>query len=264
MQAFRLPRFYLPYPARLNPNLDRAREHAAEWAHRMGMLTAPKPGGGVVWTEPELAAMDYPLMCAYTHPDCDARVLEVITDWYVWVFFFDDHFLETFKYARDLGGAKTYLDRLELFMTDEPPEPQNPAEAGLNDLWQRTIPAMSEHWRERFTASTHNLMVESMWELENIDAGRVANPIEYVQMRRRVGGAPWSANLVEYAAGAEIPAGCPGPGRCGCLRTRSRTPCTCATTCSPTSERSASRGRTPTRSWSSKNSSAVPPSAPLT
>ena len=97
MQAFRLPRFYLPYPARLNPNLDRAREHAAEWARQMGMLTAPKPGGGVVWTEPELAAMDYPLMCAYTHPDCDARVLELITDWYVWVFFFDDHFLETFQ-----------------------------------------------------------------------------------------------------------------------------------------------------------------------
>jgi germacradienol/geosmin synthase len=45
-----------------------------------------------------------------------------------------------------------------------------------------------------------------MWELENIDKGRVANPIEYVQMRRRVGGAPWSANLVEFAAGAEVPA----------------------------------------------------------
>ena len=48
-------------------------------------------------------------------------------------------------------------------------------------------------------------MVESMWELDNIDKGRVANPIEYVQMRRRVGGAPWSANLVEFAVGAEVP-----------------------------------------------------------
>jgi germacradienol/geosmin synthase len=48
-------------------------------------------------------------------------------------------------------------------------------------------------------------MVESMWELGNIAAGRIANPIEYVQVRRRVGGAPWSANLVEHATGAEIP-----------------------------------------------------------
>src|SRR5207245_11434403 len=29
---------------------------------------------------------------------------------------------------------------------------------------------------------------------------------EYLEMRRRVGGAPWSANLVEHAVGAEVPA----------------------------------------------------------
>ncbi|WP_433256244.1 family 2 encapsulin nanocompartment cargo protein terpene cyclase [Streptosporangium sp. CA-135522] len=213
MQAFTLPDFYMPYPARINPHLERSREHSAAWARRMGMLDAPKPGGGVVWDETALATMDYALMCAYTHPDCDGPVLDLITDWYVWVFFFDDHFLEQFKHSRDLSGAKAHLDRLELFMTVEgqaPPEPENPAEAGLRDLWERTVPAMSHGWRRRFITSTHNLMVESMWELDNIDRGRIANPIEYVQMRRRVGGAPWSANLVEYAVGAEIPDGLAG------------------------------------------------------
>ncbi len=207
MQAFTLPDFYMPYPARINPHLERSRGHSAAWARQMGMLEASKPGGGVVWDDAALARMDYALMCAYTHPDCDGPTLDLITDWYVWVFFFDDHFLEHFKYSRDLAGAKAYLDRLELFMTAEgetPPEPTNPAEAGLKDLWERTVPAMSDGWRRRFTISTHNLMVESMWELDNINRGRVANPIEYVQMRRRVGGAPWSANLVEYAVGAEI------------------------------------------------------------
>jgi germacradienol/geosmin synthase len=198
--AFALPEFYLPYPARLNPNLEHARAHSPEWAREMGMLDDPD-----VWDEAALAAMDYPLLCAYTHPDCDARTLDLITDWYVWVFFFDDHFLEKFKYSRDLSGAKTYLDRLELFMGSAQ-APANPAEAGLRDLWERTAPHMSPGWQERFRTSTHNLMIESMWELENIDAGRIANPIEYLQMRRRVGGAPWSANLVEYASRAELPA----------------------------------------------------------
>ncbi|MGI8333767.1 family 2 encapsulin nanocompartment cargo protein terpene cyclase [Actinomadura scrupuli] len=208
MQPFALPDFYVPYPARINPHLERAREHSTAWARRMGMLDTPKPGGGVVWDEAALARMDYALMCAYTHPDCDGPALDLITDWYVWVFFFDDHFLEQFKYSRDVTGAKAYLDRLELFMTaddETPPEPENAAEAGLRDLWERTVPAMSQGWRRRFITSTHNLMVESMWELNNIDRGRIANPIEYVQMRRRVGGAPWSANLVEYAVGAEVP-----------------------------------------------------------
>ncbi|HVW39809.1 MAG TPA: germacradienol/geosmin synthase [Amycolatopsis sp.] len=205
MQAFTLPDFYLPYPARINPHLERTRAHSDEWARRMGMLDAPKPGGGVVWTAADLTTMDYALMCAYTHPDCDGPALDLVTDWYVWVFFFDDHFLEEFKYSRDLVGAKAYLDHLGLFMTDEPPEPTNPAESGLKDLWERTVPAMSPAWRERFVTSTHNLMVESLWELDNIDRGRIANPIEYMQMRRKVGGAPWSANLVEYAVGAEVP-----------------------------------------------------------
>lgn len=205
MDAFVLPDFYLPYPARLNPNLEHARAHSPAWAHQMGMLDAPKPGGGIVWDEAALAAMDYPLLCAYTHPDCDAGTLDLITDWYVWVFFFDDHFLEHFKYSRDSGGARDYLDRLGQFMSDEPPEPSNPAEKGLGELWARTVPSMSDQWRQRFVTSTHNLMVESMWELENIDEGRVANPVEYMQMRRRVGGAPWSANLVEYAVAAEVP-----------------------------------------------------------
>jgi len=169
------------------------------------MLSAPKPGGGLVWDEAALVAMDYALLCAYTHPDCDSGTLNLITDWYVWVFFFDDHFLETFKHARDHSGARAYLDSLELFMSDRGLSPGNPCEAGLADLWARTVPDMSGGWRRRFVTATHNLMVESVWELENIDAGRVANPIEYLQMRRRVGGAPWSACLVEYAVGAEVP-----------------------------------------------------------
>src|SRR3989442_711968 len=109
MPAFTLPDFYLPYPARLNPHVERAREHSTGWARDLGMLDAPKPGGGVVWDEAPLRRMDYGLLVAHAHPDCDE--------------------------------------------------------------------------------------------------GRVDNPIEYVQMRRRVGGAPWSANLVEYAAGAEVPDG---------------------------------------------------------
>ncbi|RSN53547.1 Geosmin synthase [Amycolatopsis sp. WAC 04182] len=208
MQAFTLPEFYVPHPASMNPHLEAARTHSMAWARRMGMLDSPSPSGEVVWTEEALAKMDYALLCAHTHPDCDGPSLDLVTDWYVWVFFFDDDFLAQFKYTRDIEGAKAYLDRLELFMTgpgETSPEPGNPAEAGLEDLWARTIPSMSEAWRRRFVTSTHNLMVESLWELDNIDRGRIANPIEYIQMRRRVGGAPWSANLIEYAVGAEVP-----------------------------------------------------------
>jgi germacradienol/geosmin synthase len=203
-QPFELPQFYLPYPARLNPCLDQARAHARTWAREMGMLE-----GSGIWEQADLDAHDYALLCAYTHPDCDGPALSLITDWYVWVFFFDDHFLETFKRTQDRAGGKAYLDRLPLFMpmdgAAEVPEPANPVEAGLADLWARTVPAMSAEWRRRFALSTENLLNESLWELSNIDEGRIANPVEYIEMRRKVGGAPWSAGLIEYAT-AEVPA----------------------------------------------------------
>ncbi|WEO94569.1 germacradienol/geosmin synthase Cyc2 [Streptomyces sp. FXJ1.172] len=207
-QPFELPHFYMPYPARLNPHLEEARAHSAAWAREMGMLE-----GSGIWDRADLEAHDYGLLCSYTHPDCDGPALSLITDWYVWVFFFDDHFLDMYKRTQDRAAAKAHLDRLPLFMpldlATSVPEPRNPVEAGLKDLWARTVPSMSVDWRRRFALATEHLLNESMWELSNINEGRIANPVEYIEMRRKVGGAPWSAGLVEYA-NAEVPAAVAG------------------------------------------------------
>lgn len=207
-QPFQLPEFYVPYPARLNQHLEEARGHSREWARGMEMVDIPQ-NGVRIWDGADLDAHDYALLCAYTHPDASTDNLNLVTDWYVWVFYFDDHFLELYKRPRDIEGGKAYLDRLKLFMPAEgdiQAEATNPVERGLADLWNRTVPHRSGDWRRRFIESTTNLLDESLWELANIDAGRVANPIEYIEMRRKVGGAPWSANLIEHVTDAEVPA----------------------------------------------------------
>ncbi|MBP2479303.1 germacradienol/geosmin synthase [Crossiella equi] len=207
MQPFELPDFYMPYPARLNPNLEAARVHTKAWAYEMDMIDVPQHGVPI-WDEHDLDSHDYALLCSYTHPDCDTETLNLITDWYVWVFYFDDHFLEMYKRTKDMKSAVDYLDRLRLFMpvTGAITEtPTNPVEKGLMDLWNRTVPSHSQDWRARFVQSTKNLLDESLWELSNINAQRLSNPIEYIEMRRKVGGAPWSANLVEHATGLEVP-----------------------------------------------------------
>jgi germacradienol/geosmin synthase len=210
-QPFELPDFYMPHPARLNPHLEGARTHSKAWAYSMGILGSEKDAeAAAIWDERAFDAHDYALLCAYTHPDASAVELDLVTDWYVWVFFFDDHFLEIYKRSRDMDGAKAYLDRLPMFMPlsggASAEAPTNPVERGLADLWARTTPTTSLDWRERFIESTRDLLAESLWELANIRQSRVSNPIEYIEMRRKVGGAPWSAGLVEHAVGAEIPA----------------------------------------------------------
>lgn len=211
MQPFQLPDFYMPYPARLNPHLEGARAHSKAWSYEMGFLeVSADPKHPPIWDEQDFDNHDYALLCAYTHPECDAAELDLVTDWYVWVFYFDDHFLELYKRTRDSVGAKAYLDRIPLFMPlgsgAAAPSATNPIERALADLWARTVPGTSEDWRRRFLENTKHLLLESMWELANIEGNRVANPVEYIEMRRKVGGAPWSAGLVEHAVGAEVPA----------------------------------------------------------
>ncbi|MGH3869656.1 MAG: terpene synthase family protein [Pseudonocardiaceae bacterium] len=209
MRPYELPDFYMPYPARLSPHLDTARVHTKAWAREMGMLDAPAGAPGAnVWDETGFDSMDFALLCAYTHPNAPSRELDLVTDWYVWVFYFDDHFLEIYKRSQDQAGAKEYLEGLPAFMPVDlgpTPEPTNPVERGLIDLWARTVPYRSPQWRLRFFESTKNLLHESTWELANISGNRVPNPIEYIEVRRKVGGAPWSANLVEHAAFIEVP-----------------------------------------------------------
>jgi germacradienol/geosmin synthase len=211
-QPFELPDFYMPYPARLNPNLEPARIHTKAWARQIGILDPPPddPDSPDIWDEAKFDSMDYALLCAYTHPDAPGPELDLVTDWYVWVFYFDDHFLDVFKRSQDVAGGKAYLDRLPEFMPLDPgdpmPDPTNPVERGLADLWARTVFTKSHEWRVRFRQNTESLLEESTWELLNITERRIPNPIEYIEMRRKVGGAPWSADLVEHANFVEVPA----------------------------------------------------------
>ncbi|PHK11171.1 hypothetical protein VF10_35045, partial [Nostoc linckia z13] len=130
MQPFKLPEFYVPWPARLNPNLEAARIHSKAWAYEMGILGGTEGSEDYgIWDEHKFDAHDYALLCSYTHPDADEHMLNLVTDWYVWVFFFDDHFLELYKRTQDTTGAKKYLYGLPAFMPVQPqqtpPEPTN-------------------------------------------------------------------------------------------------------------------------------------------
>ena len=210
MQPFDLPDFYLPWPARLNPNLETARAHSKSWGFEMGLLQGDGDYEGVaIWDEEEFDAMDFGLFCAYCHPDADQSGLELATDWYVWGFFVDDYFLEVFKRSQDRSGGRAFLDRLPLFMpVDLPaeiPEPVAPIERSIADLWARTAPNRDRAWRERYFDDVLGIVEDNIWELTNISAGRISNPVEYLEVRRKMGGGVWVATLTECIESIQIP-----------------------------------------------------------
>ena len=210
MPPFELPNFYLPWPARLNPNLETARIHSKAWAYKMGILgpDATDEHNHKIWDERDFDKHDYALLCSYIHPETPGPELNLMTEWNIWAFYVDDYFLRVYQHAKDRVGSKKYLDRVPLFMPVDLvllSEPTNPMERALADLWMRTAPEKSKAWRSRIIEDTRRLFEAFMWELKSISEQRVANPIEYIEMRRRAGAALWAADLVEHALFVEIP-----------------------------------------------------------
>lgn len=218
MSAFELPDLYMPYPARLNPNVDSTRVHTKAWTMQMGMIGATgggSTGSAFAWDESSFDAHEFALLCGYTHPDLPPSELDLMADWYVWLFFFDDYFLEVFKRSNDVAGGKRFLARLWDFMplagpsgaSESLPVPSNPVERGMAELWTRTCMGpvgSSPAWRARYLAHTKDTLETVQWEHYNIRHDRVANPLEYVAMRRMVGGCVWAACLLERANGLQL------------------------------------------------------------
>jgi len=207
-KSFRLPEIQLTRPARLNPRLEAARAHGLAWAREMGLVD---PNADVMpWTEAELAANDFALLCSHKFPDAPIEQLGAVTDWYTWMFYLDDYFVDAFKRTGDMAGAKAYLARLPQFMPVDPsrdgPAPANPAERGLADLWSRVAPAMSHGWRCRVRGSVEELLAGTLQELRHVTTRHTTNPIEYLEMKRKTNGGRVAACLAEFAQAAELPA----------------------------------------------------------
>ena len=250
----RLARAPEPAPRR------RARAHQGVGARRSGSSTrrprTTRPRSG---TRRSSTRMDYALLCAYTHPDSPAAELDLVTDWYVWVFFFDDHFLEVFKRTRRPGGrARRYLRPAAAFMpldlADAAARAGQPGRGAASPTCGR---ARCRACRRRggggSSTSTEHLLDESMWELRQHQRGPGRQPDRVHRdapqgRRRAVVGGPGRARELRRGARPRRRTA----ARCACCGTPSPTPCTCATTCSPTSARSRTRASSPTACWCSR------------
>src|SRR5215469_6038838 len=110
MASFDRPEMYMPYPARCNPNLESARSNTKAWAVRVGMLHEPaKERDVAVWDEQKFDEMDVALFAALLYPDASGPELDLLAEWHIWIFYYDDNFLGIYKRDGDLAGAKEHV-----------------------------------------------------------------------------------------------------------------------------------------------------------
>ncbi|GHH31226.1 terpene synthase family protein [Lentzea cavernae] len=186
-----IPSFDMPYSARLSPHVDRVRQHTRTWVRDMGML------GGAPWTEAFYDAADYGGFAPLAYPTASLDELKDISLWGTWGFYVDDAFLDGFLRPRNVAGGKAFVARLKEVLAGSPPS--NPAEKGLADLLAQST--VDEEDRADLTEYFDALL----WELHNTAQGRVPDPIDLVEMRRRSAMADISAKQVRRIARAELP-----------------------------------------------------------
>lgn len=209
--TFQIPSFYMPFQARVNPHLREVRPRVRAWAHSMGLLepqhTESDHGG---WSAETFDRADFTRFTALTYPHTSARELELLSSWHSVIWCLDDIFL---PWCEALGKREQILDRIERLMDFLPvgprpagpgPNPEEPLERALADLWRRTAPSMSLGWQFLYTRSVRQFLQASLWETENLTRHRYPDVIEQTEMRRDYGAAGCSALLMEHSLGWEI------------------------------------------------------------
>jgi germacradienol/geosmin synthase len=205
-----LPKFYMPYPARLSPHLDAARERLITWGREMGMLD-PAPGvvGGALWSEHDLRTFDFALCAAGLDPDATPPELDLSSAWLAWGTYGDDYYPAVFGRNRDMAGAKAQNQRLSAFMpiADTPiPTPVNAQERGLVDLWARTTSSMTTDHKHQFRCGVQDMIDSWLWELAGEILNRIPDPVDYVEMRRKTFGSSMTMALARTSHGQQVPA----------------------------------------------------------
>ncbi|GAB2860603.1 hypothetical protein GCM10022221_70310 [Actinocorallia aurea] len=138
-------------------------------------------------------------------PDVPPDRAVLVTEWLIWLFALDDHIDDG-----TLGMSATAVDALceplTLTLRRGTARPGASAlESALADLWNRTVPGMSQGWRRRFRDHFAWHRQGRLDEAVARRTGELPPPARYGAVRRRLH-APFLLDLLEPALGTEVPA----------------------------------------------------------
>lgn len=183
----------MPFSARLSPHVDKVRQHSKAWARDVGLLD------GGLWTEAYFDQADFGSFTPLAHPTLGLDELNQISDMHIWAWYVADIFYDGYFRTRDLLGAKAFVARMRSIM-DNPAQPTwAVVERAFADLLKRA--PLDSHDK----ASLHEYFDALLWEVHCNAQGRVPDPVDFVEMRRRTVAADLSERLATRVHLAKLP-----------------------------------------------------------
>ncbi|MCA2211698.1 terpene synthase family protein [Jidongwangia harbinensis] len=187
------------FPFAVNPHADRARAHLGEWVRRTGLVLRPS-------ALTRFRHADFGGFAAMVHPSADADRLDLVADWFAWLFLVDDQ-LDDGADGRAPDRLRAVVEQLVGVLDGaRPPARSAPVAAALADLWHRTSTGASGRWRRLFAGHLRSCLVTAAtWEAGNRRDGVVPGERDYIENRRHTGAIYVCMDLIDIVEDLDVP-----------------------------------------------------------
>ena len=168
-----------PFATSLNPCVAFAEQRGLAWAQRFGLLISRKA----------LVAgrLEYIQFSAFVHPQVPLERLQIVSDFFTWLFLFDDK-LDESPQGKDLGHLTLLHDRFrEVLRGAGPNRHDDRFTHALYDLRTRIATLGNEAILARFVSSMNGYFQAGQWEATNRCQGTIPEVSTYLAMRAETG-----------------------------------------------------------------------------
>lgn len=195
-QPLHIPPLPSPFPSEINVHHEEVTAESQAWMAASGML--PSSDGIEYFQRSELGSLP-----ARTNPTVPRDSLRIITDWYFWLWAFDDGFCESERTGNRASSVARALPSL-LASLDSEPDPDNPFGLALRGLLDRISALGTPEQVDRWRSAVKEYLFAQIWEAANREADLIPTPEDYLLMRRTTGATYTCFALIDIGGGYRI------------------------------------------------------------
>jgi terpene synthase-like protein len=192
------PTLNYPFTTRVSPFAADADEQCYRWGERMGIYHLGDPDRyrrtRVGW------------LAGYTSPDSTRTGLQLLADWQMWLFAFDDGFCDESDHGRHPEAMVRRTVSLLGVLEGGLSRAADPFGVALRDLRTRLASCATGVQRARFVSAVTAYFMAQCWESVGRATGTLPGVHEYLHMRRHSGAVRTCTALIDVAGGFQLPA----------------------------------------------------------
>lgn len=194
-----LPQLHCPFPPAIHSHADAIHENTVKWLY--GFQVFQKEAAYQKFYTTYIGQL-----AARFHPNTSQEILQLISDWYAWMFLRDDQRDES-KLGRDPVQLSAMNSKyLEVLSGAAPAVEEDPLAYALWDLRERLqAKAPTGTWMRRFVRSVRDHFDSTVWEASNRLEGLTPNLEAYTRMRPITGGMEVDTQFIGLAEHAHLP-----------------------------------------------------------